>query len=86
MHKTPSPLSVLAHAAYFRKAKNKQTNKQTKEKRCRAPDLVLPEGVDQSTIDVVDADAEGRDNYIVGEGCGESVVLPPGCSKSAVDR
>lgn len=38
---------------------------------------MLSEGMDQSTIDVVDGDAEGCDQHVLGHSCGKSVPLIP---------
>lgn len=38
-------------------------------------DLVLSEGVDQSAIDVVNGDAEGCDEHVLGHSHGEGVPL-----------
>lgn len=45
---------------------------------------MLPEGVDQSTVDVVDGDAEGYDDHIIDHSCEEVVPLIHRYSRSAV--
>ena len=41
---------------------------------------MLSESVDQGAVDVVDRNAEGYDNHIIGHSCGEAVPLIPNYS------
>lgn len=47
---------------------------------------MLSECADQSTIDVVNGDAEGCDDHILGHSCDERVSLIPSYGWGSIDR
>ena len=53
---------------------------------CMGTDLVLPEGVNQSTVDVVNGNAEHRQHHILSHSCGEGVLLLCIHDKRAINK